>query len=225
MKLIKEVLDQLKEKTVEIRRDMMTSYNVNKKIALRLYQDAKIETESLLKKGKEIFSVLQKDAVIVADKMKVISQKTYAKLIEVYTDIANSSLNEMCKKVVVYGRSMYTTIKHECIATYEKVVPITKQFIAKTIVALKREGINLEKELKEYYEKLRESYQKVRKGVPVKVVLKELLKPLFDSLKMEITNIENTVCAKDAQLCTLMKQSWGVHKSLLMKYVAKIGGK
>merc|ERR1719309_485355 len=103
----------------------MVSYEANKNVTLRLYEDCKNIATDYYNKGKVMCSTLKKDAIVLAGTVKEASRKTYMKAIEIYNEIAKSSFNDMCKKVVVYGRTMATSLKTQCVSAYGKYKPIT----------------------------------------------------------------------------------------------------
>jgi len=220
-----KILKEIKERLAELRHDLMVSYEANKNLTLRFYQDCKAVATDYYNKGKEMCSTLKKDAIVLAGQVKEVSRKTYMKAVEIYNDIAESSFDDICKKVVVHGRTMVTSLKTQCVSAYGKYKPITEEYIKHTIAVLKREGLNLEKELKSYYESLIVAYEKVKSGVPVKEALKPVMQQILGKFDIKDIDIRSTVCKKDPELCKLVSKSWNIHKTLLKKYAEKIGRK
>jgi len=220
-----KILNEIKERLAELRHDLMVSYEANKNLTLRFYQDCKAVATDYYNKGKEMCSTLKKDAIVLAGQMKEVSRKTYMKAVEIYNDIAKSSFDDLCKKAVVHGRAMVTSLKTQCVSAYGKYKPITEEYIKHTIAVLKREGLNLEKELKSYYESLIVAYEKVKSGVPVKEALKPVMQQILGKFDIKDIDIRSTVCKKDPELCKLVSKSWNIHKTLLKKYAEKIGRK
>jgi len=169
---IKELLKQIKDNTVELRLDIMKSYDANKNISLYVYNNAKVVVIKYYKQG-----------------------------IILYNNIAISSFEEVCSKAVEYGKSLYGSLQKQCKAV----------------------KVDIENELKTYYEALKNAQDQVKAGVPVKDVLKKMFNEIFGKIDSKVLDFSSAICKRDPALCELIKESWIIHQNLLKKYAQKIG--
>lgn len=206
----KACVQKIKENTAELRKDLMTSYLANKNITMYLYNNAKTAANKYYKQGLHMCTTL-------ANKYNVALRETRVQIIKLYNELAKTSLKQVCKDAVAYGKVMYANLKQQCIAKYSE----TEKLIKESIVVLKQKGLKIESELKNYLKALRNAYVQIKSGAPVKEVLKSLFTELFGKIDIKSYNIKSVICKKDPALCKLVRESWKLHKTLLKKYARK----
>lgn len=230
--MAKAVLDN----TVELRRDLKTSYGLNKKIVERVYEKAQIFGQKTYKKTMVQYKQLRSKANTWIVKAKQFGKKYYKKVVEItnkaylesseiFMDIYGAGLFKMHKRALFHADKYFGMARKEFTGLMKEHKPTVMEMYRKYFTIIKKEGKKMQQRLMPYYTTLKKAYIDVRSGVKVEKALKPILRQINfvtveyrRQLIKQLSKAKTSFCKTDAKLCKHLKASSRFHQKIFDKY-------